>query len=120
MLDINLWDCTNILLAACWLGASWVQLPGNLLHITQIRQFSSASTAPANPAIEILINSGPRTPAAVLVHGTLWSKGRPNGFVSVRPEGACHQWRRVPPRELSIDLVADERLGRVTGRAEAS
>jgi hypothetical protein len=42
------------------------------------------------------------------------------GFVVVRPEGACHQWRRVPPRELSIDLVADERLGRVTGRAEAS
>jgi hypothetical protein len=42
------------------------------------------------------------------------------GFVLVRPEGACHQWRTVPPRELSIDLVADERLGRVTGRAEAS
>ena len=85
MLDINLSDCTNILLAACrWASwASWVQLPGNLLHITQIRQFSSASTAPANPAIEILINSGPRTPAAVLVHGTLWSNGRPNGFVSL-------------------------------------
>src|SRR5690242_15478374 len=42
------------------------------------------------------------------------------GFVLVRPEGACHQRRRIPPRELSIDLVADERLGRVTGRAEAS
>ena len=28
----------------------------------------------------------------------------------MRPEGACHQRRRVPPRELSIDLVADERL----------
>ena len=32
---------------------------------------------------------------------------------AVRPDGACHQWRKVPPRELSIDLVADERLGRV-------
>jgi len=30
------------------------------------------------------------------------------GF-AVRLEGACHQRRRVPPRELSIDLVADER-----------
>jgi hypothetical protein len=40
--------------------------------------------------------------------------------VSVRPEGARHQRRRVPPRELSIDLVAIERLGRATGRAEAS
>jgi hypothetical protein len=34
----------------------------------------------------------------------------------VRPEGANHQWRRNPPRELSIDLVADERLVRVTGQ----
>jgi hypothetical protein len=42
------------------------------------------------------------------------------GFVWVRLEGACHQRRRIPPRELSIDLVADERLGRATGRAEAS
>jgi hypothetical protein len=27
---------------------------------------------------------------------------------AVRPDGADHQWRRVPPRELSIALVADE------------
>jgi hypothetical protein len=40
--------------------------------------------------------------------------------VAVRPEGANHQWRRIPPRELSIDLEADERFGRVTGRAGAS
>ena len=39
---------------------------------------------------------------------------------SVRPEGAYHQWRKVPPRELSIDLVADERPGRATGLVEAS
>jgi hypothetical protein len=39
---------------------------------------------------------------------------------SVRPDGAVHQWRKDPPRELSIGLVADERLGRVTGWAEAS
>jgi hypothetical protein len=32
----------------------------------------------------------------------------------VRPEGANHQWRKNPPRELSIDLVADERLVRAT------
>ena len=30
--------------------------------------------------------------------------------MAVRPEGANHQWRKNPPRELSIDLVADERL----------
>jgi hypothetical protein len=39
---------------------------------------------------------------------------------AVRPEGADYQWRKVPPGELSIDPVADERLGRVTGRAGAS
>ncbi len=39
---------------------------------------------------------------------------------TVRPEGAEHQWRKEPPRELSVDLVADERGGRVTGRLEAS
>ena len=38
----------------------------------------------------------------------------------VRPDGACHQWRKVPPRELSVDLVADERRVWATGRVEAS
>ena len=33
---------------------------------------------------------------------------------TVRPEGAEHQWRKMPPRELSVDLLADERGGRVT------
>ena len=41
-------------------------------------------------------------------------------LLAVRPEGANHLWRKNPPRELSIDLVADERLDRVTGRAGAS
>ncbi len=38
----------------------------------------------------------------------------------VRLDGARHLWRKVPSRQLSIDLEADERCGRVTGRAEAS
>jgi hypothetical protein len=41
-------------------------------------------------------------------------------LLAVRPEGANHQWRKIPPRELSIDLEADERLDRVTGWAGAS
>ena len=40
--------------------------------------------------------------------------------LAVRPEGADHRWRKIPPGELSIDPVADERLGRVIGRAGAS
>src|SRR5882762_1899985 len=39
---------------------------------------------------------------------------------AVRPKGAYHQWRKVPSRELSIDLVADERLVRVTVGMEPS
>jgi hypothetical protein len=39
---------------------------------------------------------------------------------AVRPEGADHLWRKVPPRELSIALVADERFGWATGWIEAS
>ena len=34
---------------------------------------------------------------------------------AVRPEGADHLWRKVPPRELSIALVADKRFGWVRG-----
>ena len=26
-----------------------------------------------------------------------------NPFYSVRPNGAVHQWRKEPPRELSVD-----------------
>ena len=39
---------------------------------------------------------------------------------AVRPDGAYHQWRKDPSRELSIALVADERFCRVTGWIEAS
>jgi hypothetical protein len=38
-----------------------------------------------------------------------------NPDYAVRPDGAFHQWKEVPPRELSIALVADERFSRVTG-----
>ena len=41
-------------------------------------------------------------------------------LLAVRLEGANHQWRKIPPGELSIDPEADERLGRVTGWAGAS
>jgi hypothetical protein len=49
-----------------------------------------------------------------------WPSYRAHPRLYVRPEGAFHQWREVPPRELSIALVADERFGRATGWIEAS
>jgi hypothetical protein len=47
-------------------------------------------------------------------------KNRASPRLYVRLEGACHLWRKIPSRQLSIDLEADERFGWVTGRAEAS
>src|SRR5262245_31096881 len=41
-------------------------------------------------------------------------------FLAVRPEGAKHLWRRIPPGELSIGPEADERPGWATGWAGAS
>jgi hypothetical protein len=52
--------------------------------------------------------------------GRVFSAWREGLQMAVRPEGANDLWRKNPPRELSIDLVADERLGRVTGRVGAS
>jgi beta-glucosidase len=49
-----------------------------------------------------------------------WIGDFQNPDFPVRPDGAYHQWRKVPSRELSIDLVADERPGRATGLVEAS
>ena len=34
----------------------------------------------------------------------------------MRPDGAVYQWRKVPPSELSVALVADERFGGATRR----
>src|ERR1700728_4369988 len=75
-----------------------------------------------NPALICSLNGWPTAvhlegpPTTAVVGGKL----RVCRLMAVRPEGADHQWRRIPPRELSIDLVADERFGRVTGRAGAS
>src|SRR3990167_10765126 len=52
--------------------------------------------------------------------GGLRSIRRATMRARVRLEGACHLWRKIPSRQLSIDLEADERFGWVTGRAEAS
>jgi hypothetical protein len=55
----------------------------------------------------------------IVVNGIIYDS-ESNVKHTVRPDGACCQWRKIPPRELSIDLVADERIGWVTGRAGAS
>jgi hypothetical protein len=57
--------------------------------------------------------SGPRHRSNYYTKWQRPPKGRKCLLLAVRPEGANHLWRKNPPRELSIDLVADEPLGRV-------
>jgi hypothetical protein len=40
-----------------------------------------------------------------------------NVSLAMRREGANHRWRKIPPGELSIDLEADGRLGRISCRS---
>jgi hypothetical protein len=82
-----------------WYGPTWGRLkdrtrpvPGTTSTAPRERRATSATGAPAPASLDF----------------------------SVRPDGARHQWRKVPPRELSVDLVADERLVWATGRVEAS
>jgi dTDP-4-dehydrorhamnose 3,5-epimerase len=72
---------------------------------------------PASPTAgaSCLFELDAHEPRAVVV-----PPGVAHGLYFVRPEGVCHQWRKMPPGELSIGPVADERLGRATERAEAS
>src|SRR5258706_6357533 len=85
-----------------------------------------------NPRVPELRAASPTTPAVILAFSLVMASGAHGALrcqdlcrcarrvLAVRPEGANHQWRKMPPRELSIDLEADERLGWVTGRAGAS
>jgi len=52
--------------------------------------------------------------------GRIATVGKITPDFPVRPSGAVYQWRTVPPSMVSGTLVADERLGWATGRAEAS
>ena len=69
------------------------------------------------------------SPTACVIDSQSVKSAEKGGFGSIRPatmrarvrlDGAYHLWRKVPSGELSIDPEADERLGRATGRVEAS
>src|SRR5215211_8092267 len=64
-------------------------------------------------------HSGTRARSELLMASRA-ANSRLNPDSPVRPDGAVYQWRKVPPSELSVELVADERLGWATDRAEAS
>src|ERR1700730_6866594 len=74
----------------------------NALHPRRLAAHFSAP-AESSPARTI--------PAGCGFKRTRWLQ--PCQLMAVRPEGANHQWRKIPPGELSINPVADERLRRV-------
>jgi hypothetical protein len=104
-LDINLRDCTNILLAACWLG----QLGACALHHPNtailIREHGTGQSRDRD------FNQFGRArtpPGAVLVHGTLWSNGRPKWvrFVILAGLYAIKRVRPSCPNDPSLSFVA--------------
>src|SRR3954454_1681256 len=74
-----------------------------------------AGMRPVSPSIEVLER---KQHALYVPAGHTFVAVRASAALSphfpVRPDGAYHQWRRVPPGELSIAPVADERFGRAT------
>ena len=66
----------------------------------------------ASPSAGVIDSQSVKPPRAVGLAGMMRAR--------VRLEGACHLWRKIPSRQLSINLEADERYGWATGRAEAS
>ena len=88
---------------------------GRLHHALyeQAREMAGKEASPTTAIVDSQSVKGAERGAAGLIR---WAMTR----ARVRLEGACHLWRKVPSRQLSIDLEADERLGQVTGRVEAS
>src|SRR3954469_23020198 len=86
-------------------------------HVDRHRAHVSVSGHVHDPGqLHVTLGRGghePR-PQAVAASTTLAHEGleqAPSLKNSVRPDGAVYQWRKVPPSELSVALVADERFG---------
>src|SRR3954451_10791871 len=93
---------------------------GNVLAITPRLMWSLRRMPAGRPAGTRAIAVAHPRASASMAQPHLYVNGiAVSPDYSVRPDGARHQWRKVPPRELSVDLVADERPVRATRRAEA-
>src|SRR4051812_7629798 len=98
-----------------------------------LRRFSRAGGKPASIFSAVISSSKRKRATRVLwgdrnLHGLRrWQHPTPLRLFSrvirtslensVRPDGAVYQWRKVPPSEMSVALVADERFGGATYRA---
>ena len=78
-----------------------------------------STTAGTNPLASR--HKAPHSAISALPGGYLRVRGASAAMsdLTMRPEGTEHQWRKMLPRELSVDLVAEEWSGRATDRLEA-
>jgi transposase len=99
--DLDLWD--------------WDGTLGRIHHVlyVEVREKAGREASPTTAIIDSQSAKG-------ALKGGLRSTRPGMTRARVRLDGAHHLWRKVPSGELSIDPEADERLGRATGRVEAS
>ncbi len=88
---------------------------GRIHHALYVacRELARRDTSPSAAIIDRQSVKSAEKGGAALTHRAMTA-------ARVRLDGAHHLWRKVPSGELSIDPEADERLGRATGRVEAS
>jgi hypothetical protein len=104
-----------------WTDVMWTSKRADLKRTMDIRTAArSILSIRVQSPLQMPRGGEPPRPRAIRGFAALGSPNPECRFWVVRPEGANHLWRRVPPGELSIDPEADERLARVTEQVGAS
>jgi transposase len=125
---VNVREVLNAVFHVLWTGCQWKALPkglpprstvwdyldlgdgnGTLRRIhhvlyVEVREKAGREASPTTAIIDSQTARG-------ALKGGSRSTRRAMTRARVRLEGACHPWRKVPPRQLSMDLEADERFG---------
>jgi len=135
--SVNVREVLNGIFYILWTGCQWKALPKDLPPKSTVHDYLElwnwdGTLERIHHALYVAVREqeGREASPTVAIIDSQTAKGAQKGGLGsilrattrarVRLEGAHHQWRKVPSRELSIDLEADERGGRATGRTEAS
>ena len=132
--SVNVREVLNGIFYVLWTGCQWKALPKDLPPKSTVHDYLElwnwdGTLEHIHHALYVAVREeeGREASPTVAIIDSQSAKGVQKGGLGlpktrarVRLEGACHLWRKIPSRQLSIDLEADERFGWVTGRAEAS
>ena len=135
--SVNVREVLNGIFYVLWTGCQWKALPKDLPPKSTVHDYLElwnwdGTLERIHHALYVAVREqeGREASPTMAIIDSQSAKGAQKGGLGlilraktrarVRLEGACHLWRKIPSRELSIDLEADERFGWVTGRAEAS